>query len=84
MAEIAGVCDVYCAMTRERPGGAAVSSQNALDSARGCGASVFGQSIVDQFVQCIGLYPVGTLVELNSGGWPWWCPRTASVASSRA
>jgi hypothetical protein len=22
---------------------------------------------VDQFVQCIGLYPVGTLVELNTG-----------------
>ncbi|MBL8460596.1 MAG: HD-GYP domain-containing protein [Zoogloea sp.] len=67
MAEIAGVCDVYCAMTRERPYGAAVSSQNALDSVRGLRGKRFSVSIVDQFVQCIGLYPVGTLVELNSG-----------------
>jgi hypothetical protein len=25
------------------------------------------ESTVDQFVQCVGLYPVGTLVELNTG-----------------
>ena len=67
MAEIAGVCDVYCAMTRERPYGAAVSSQDALDAVRGLRGKRFSVSIVDQFVQCIGLYPVGTLVELNSG-----------------
>ncbi len=67
MAEIAGICDVYCAMTRERPYGDAASSQVALDAVRAMRGSRFSESIVDQFVQCIGLYPVGTLVELNSG-----------------
>ncbi len=67
MAEVAGICDVYCAMTRERPYGEAASSQVALDTVRSGRGTRFSESIVDQFVQCIGLYPVGTLVELNSG-----------------
>lgn len=67
MAEIAGLCDTYCAMTRERPYGEAASAQVALDALRAQRGVGFSESTVDQFVQCIGLYPVGTLVELNSG-----------------
>ena len=67
MAEIAGLCDTYCAMTRERPYGEAASAQVALDALRAQRGIGFSESTVDQFVQCIGLYPVGTLVELNSG-----------------
>ncbi|MBT9498837.1 MAG: DUF3391 domain-containing protein [Zoogloea sp.] len=67
LAEAAGICDVYCAMTRERPYGEAASSQVALDTVRAGRGITFSESTVDQFVQCIGLYPVGTLVELNSG-----------------
>lgn len=67
MAEIAGICDVYCAMTRERPYGSAASAQVALDAIRAQRGTRFSSSLVDQFVQCIGLYPVGTLVELNTG-----------------
>lgn len=67
MGEIAGICDIYCAMTRERPYGEAASSQSALDAVRAQRGTCFSESTVDQFVQCIGLYPVGTLVELNSG-----------------
>lgn len=67
MAEISGICDVYCAMTRERPYGVAESAQTALDALRAQRGGCFSASLIDQFVQCIGLYPVGTLVELNSG-----------------
>lgn len=67
MGEIAGICDMYCAMTRERPYGEAASSQAALDAVRAQRGTCFSESTVDQFVQCIGLYPVGTLVELNTG-----------------
>ena len=67
MAEITGLCDTYCAMTRERPYGEAASAQVALDALRAQRGVGFSESTVDQFVQCIGLYPVGTLVELNSG-----------------
>lgn len=67
MAEVAGICDMYCAMTRDRPYGEAASSQAALDAVRALRGTGFAESTVDQFVQCIGLYPVGTLVELNTG-----------------
>lgn len=67
MAEITGLCDTYCAMTRERPYGEAASAQVALDALRAQRGVGFSESTVDLFVQCIGLYPVGTLVELNSG-----------------
>ncbi|MDD3329272.1 MAG: HD-GYP domain-containing protein [Zoogloea sp.] len=67
MAEISGLCDTYCAMTRERPYGEAASAQVALDAVRAQRGVGFSESTVDQFVQCIGLYPVGSLVELNSG-----------------
>ena len=66
-AEIAGICDVYCAMTRDRPCGEAATAQAALESVRVMRGHGFSESTVDQFIQCIGIYPVGTLVEMNSG-----------------
>jgi HD-GYP domain-containing protein (c-di-GMP phosphodiesterase class II) len=65
------------------PYGEAASAQVALDALRAQRGVGFSESTVDQFVQCIGLYPVGTLVELNSARWRWWSPRTASAGSSR-
>jgi hypothetical protein len=29
--------------------------------------TAFDESLVEQFIQCIGVYPVGSAVELNSG-----------------
>lgn len=66
-AEISGLADSYCAMTRQRPYGAAISSQKALESLIGMRDNKFRAPLVDQFIQCIGLYPVGSLVELNTG-----------------
>lgn len=67
LAEIAGVADVFCAMTRERPYGEAASAHVALEALRVQRGVGFSESTIDQFVQCIGIYPVGTLVELSSG-----------------
>lgn len=66
-AELAGLIDTYCAMTRQRPFRAAVSSQKALETLSHLRGTQFRAAVVDQFVQCVGLYPVGSLVELNSG-----------------
>ena len=66
-AELAGLIDTYCAMTRKRPFCAAVSSQKALETLSRLRDTQFRAALVDQFVQCVGLYPVGSLVELNSG-----------------
>jgi HD-GYP domain-containing protein (c-di-GMP phosphodiesterase class II) len=66
-AELAGLMDTYCAMTRHRVFSDAVSSQKALEMLSRMRGVKFREAIVDQFVQCVGLYPIGTLVELNTG-----------------
>jgi HD-GYP domain-containing protein (c-di-GMP phosphodiesterase class II) len=67
MAEMSGLIDTYCAMTRQRPYGPAVSNQNAIAALVSMRGNRFREALVDEFIQCIGLYPVGSLVELNSG-----------------
>ena len=66
-AELSGLIDTFCAMTRHRPFRAAVSSQKALESLSSMRGKEFRPALVDQFIQCIGLYPIGSLVELNTG-----------------
>ncbi|HRE16762.1 MAG TPA: HD-GYP domain-containing protein [Rhodocyclaceae bacterium] len=66
-AELAGMIDVYCAMTRKRSYNTAVSHQRALESLLATRGQQFREPLVDQFIQCMGLYPVGTLVEMNTG-----------------
>ena len=67
LGELAGLVDSYCAMTRVRPYGPAISSQKALETLIRMRGGKFRESVVDQFIQCIGLYPIASLVELNSG-----------------
>lgn len=66
-AEMAGLVDTYCAMTRDRVYCAAVSSQSAMEELNRLRNTRFRDALIDQFLLCIGLYPIGTLVELNSG-----------------
>ena len=66
-AEIAGIVDTYCAMTRDRVYRDAVSSQRAMETLNQLRGTQFRDALVDQLLQCIGLYPIGTLVELNTG-----------------
>ncbi|HQU88976.1 MAG TPA: HD-GYP domain-containing protein [Denitromonas sp.] len=65
--EMAGLVDTYCAMTRERPWGDALSPQTALEQINTMRDRDFSETVVDTFIQCVGLYPVGTLVALNTG-----------------
>jgi HD-GYP domain-containing protein (c-di-GMP phosphodiesterase class II) len=65
--EMAGLVDSYCAMMAPRPYRPARNSQWIIDEINGMRDSRFTGPVVDEFVQFIGLYPVGTLVELNSG-----------------
>lgn len=66
-AEMAGLIDTYCAMTRQRVFRAAVSSHKALETLSHLRGGAFRNVLVDQFVQCLGIYPIGSLVELNTG-----------------
>lgn len=65
--ELAGLVDTYCAMTRNRAYESAISSQKALEALIRMRGTKFREPVVDQFIQCIGLYPIGSLVELNTG-----------------
>ena len=64
---IAGIVDSYCAMTMDRPYAKAVSANDAMMQLNRLAGVEFQADMVEQFVQSIGTFPVGALVELNSG-----------------
>lgn len=64
---IAGLVDAYDAMTTQRPYAAAMSSLDAMRQFRLRADADFQSEMVEQFIQAIGAFPTGTLVELNTG-----------------
>jgi HD-GYP domain-containing protein (c-di-GMP phosphodiesterase class II) len=64
---IAGLVDCFDALTHPRPYGEALAPSNALNILYSGRDTKFDRPLVEQYIQCIGIYPVGALVELNSG-----------------
>ena len=64
---IAGVVDCFDALTGPRPYGDAQSPSTALNQLYRWRDTLFDGPLVEQFIQCIGVYSVGTVVELHSG-----------------
>jgi HD-GYP domain-containing protein (c-di-GMP phosphodiesterase class II) len=64
---MAGLVDCFDALTHPRPYAEAVAPSNALSMLYNWRDTRFDRPLVEQFIQCIGIYPVGALVELNSG-----------------
>ena len=54
-------------MTRDRPYARAISSYDAMRELKFLSDKQFQAEMVEQFIQAIGIFPVGTLVELNTG-----------------
>jgi HD-GYP domain-containing protein (c-di-GMP phosphodiesterase class II) len=67
LARIAGMVDTYDAMITPRPYAKARTSNEAALELLDCSGHQFPESLVEQFVQAIGLFPTGTMVELNTG-----------------
>jgi HD-GYP domain-containing protein (c-di-GMP phosphodiesterase class II) len=64
---IAAIADTFDALTAPRPYAEALSPSSALSylyKERGAG---YHGDLVEQFIQCVGAFPVGAVVELNSG-----------------
>jgi HD-GYP domain-containing protein (c-di-GMP phosphodiesterase class II) len=64
---IAAIADTFDALTSVRPYAEPLSPSAALGylyRERGTG---YHAELVEQFIQCIGVFPVGSVVELNSG-----------------
>ena len=67
LGRIAAVIDAYDAMTSDRPHQPAVAPHVALQSLYRGRGSQFAAEIVEQFMQCMSVYPIGALVELSTG-----------------
>lgn len=66
-ARIAGIVDTYDAMISPRPWRAALSRHDALQAMYNERGRLFQDELIEQFMQCLGIYPVGSLVELSNG-----------------
>jgi HD-GYP domain-containing protein (c-di-GMP phosphodiesterase class II) len=64
-AQIVGLCNTYEGLTHARTQHDAISSVGALKSILS-GDVLFSSRIVKAFIACVGLYPKGTYVELNT------------------
>ena len=65
--QMAAIVDVYDAMTSPRPYRAAMTPTAALRKLFEWGRHHFNLDLVQGFIRTIGIYPVGTLVMLESG-----------------
>lgn len=61
------IVDSYDAMTAERVYKAGMHPIKAFKILVNDSPNCFDEELVEQFIQCLGIYPVGTLVKLNSG-----------------
>ncbi|MBL8200302.1 MAG: DUF3391 domain-containing protein [Chromatiales bacterium] len=64
---LAGLIDCFDAMTTKRPYAPARSAYDAVRELNGLSGTAFQRELVEQFVQAVGMFPTGSLVELNTG-----------------
>lgn len=63
--QISGLVDVFDAITNKKSYGKHLTSAQAMDWLYGQRDKLFSSRLIDDFVQAIGLYPAGTIVELT-------------------
>jgi len=64
---IAAIVDFYDAVTSDRPYSPAMSPHDAIKYLYKFRNTHYQDELIEQFIQTIGAYPVGTLVELSTG-----------------
>ncbi len=69
---IVAIADVYDTMTSTRAASdkaypVGLTPQEALTAMHKRATQDFGNKLVEEFIKCIGIYPIGSLVILNSG-----------------
>jgi HD-GYP domain-containing protein (c-di-GMP phosphodiesterase class II) len=66
LGSMAGLVDTYAAMISARPYAQPMSVQQALHDLYTTRNQMFKSDLVEEFIQCVGVFPVGSLVELNT------------------
>ena len=64
---MAAIIDCYDAMTSKRPFSEAKSPYAALQNIYNWRGTAFQPELVEQFLQCMGVYPTGSIVEMTNG-----------------
>lgn len=64
---ISGIVDCYDAITSDRVYHSGLSAYEALTKMYSWRSTDFHPGLIEQFIQCMGIYPVGSLVELSDG-----------------
>jgi HD-GYP domain-containing protein (c-di-GMP phosphodiesterase class II) len=64
---IAGLIDTFCALTATRPYADPLAPSRALGMMHKWRGQTFHPTLVEEFIRCIGVFPVGSVVALNSG-----------------
>ncbi|MGH8687632.1 MAG: HD-GYP domain-containing protein [Burkholderiales bacterium] len=67
MGAIAGIVDSFDLLTAPSPYGMQMPPSNALNVLFQNRGTQFHAALIEQFIQCVGAFPVGSVVELNSG-----------------
>ena len=66
-ARMLAIVDVYDAITSQRVYGDPIPTQDAMRLLYQLRSKSFDARLVEQFIQCLGVYPAGSLVEMDSG-----------------
>lgn len=64
---IGGIVDFYDAVTSDRCYRKGIAAHVMLREMYKLRGQSFDPTLVEQFIQCIGVYPIGSVVELNTG-----------------
>jgi len=64
---IGAIVDVYDAVTSDRVYGNALSAEDALKSMYEWRSKDFQPQLIEEFIRCMGIFPIGSLVELSNG-----------------
>ncbi|MDF1643358.1 MAG: HD-GYP domain-containing protein [Pseudomonadales bacterium] len=67
LARIAAIADSYDAMTSKRPYSVGKSPEAAIKELYSLRGTQYQAELVEEFIQAVGIYPAGTLVELSTG-----------------
>lgn len=64
---IVAIIDVYDALTTDRPYKDGLNSRTALDKLYNIAPDNYAQDLIESFIKFIGIYPIGSIVELSTG-----------------
>lgn len=64
---IAGILDYYDAVSSDRVYRAGISAHTAMKKMYEGRGTLFHPELTEKFIQCLGIYPIGSVVELNTG-----------------